>query len=261
VGRTTIGLWEAPMKHWMGAALMAGVLVFTALPAHAQCGGICLYENGLPELGRAAAGAGARAQDASTAFWNPAGMTELEGREVLLGVIASFGKLNPDLNAGTVTPDPQPWGGGNASGFAPLLGGYFSTELPYGIHFGLASTALYGGFVDYDCNWTGRGYVVDASLLSFLIQPSLAYSVTDWLSLGAGPRSFAPHCPDDLVNTLMWMAISISSKAGLPSLLRPFSGAPRVAICSTSGDLLRSRGSRTVGSPERRCRPGRPSRR
>jgi long-chain fatty acid transport protein len=51
----------------------------------------------------------------------------------------------------------------------------------------MATTALYGGVVDYKSNWTGRNYVVDAELLSYLIQPSFAYAVTDWLSLGAGP--------------------------------------------------------------------------
>jgi long-chain fatty acid transport protein len=175
------------MERRILAALVAGVLCLAASRARAQCGGICLYEIGSPDMGRGAAGAGARAQDASTAFWNPAGLTELEGSEVMLGVVASFGKLNPELDAGTVTADPWPRGGGNASGFAPLLGGFFSTELPGGIHFGMASHALYGGAVDYDSNWTGRGYVTDASLVSFLIQPSFAYALTDWLSLGAGP--------------------------------------------------------------------------
>jgi long-chain fatty acid transport protein len=171
----------------MWPALAVGLLGLAASPAHAQCGAICLYENGSPDLGRAAAGAGARAQDASTAFWNPAGMTRLQGHDIQFGTVASFGDLNPELGAGTVTPDPAPNGGGNASGFAPLLGAFLSSELPHGVHFGLASTALYGGDVDYDSTWTGRGYVVDASLLSFLIQPSLAWAVTDWLSVGAGP--------------------------------------------------------------------------
>ena len=168
-------------------AALAAILGLAAAEARGHCGGICLYENGSPELGRAAAGAGARAGDASTAFWNPAGMTELEGHEIQLGLIGSFGVLEPHLGSGTVTSDPAPRGGGNASGFSPLFGGYLTAELPHGIHFGLASTALYGGIVDYDNNWTGRGYVTDATLLSFLIQPSFAYAVTEWLSLGAGP--------------------------------------------------------------------------
>jgi long-chain fatty acid transport protein len=46
---------------------------------------------------------------------------------------------------------------------------------------------LYGGSADYDQNWTGRTEVTDVSLFSLLIQPSFAYAVTDWLSLGAGP--------------------------------------------------------------------------
>jgi long-chain fatty acid transport protein len=175
------------MKSWMLSCLTAAVCLLASAQARAQCGGICLYENGSPDLGRAAAGAGARAQDASTAFWNPAGMTELEGSELQLGVIGSWGSLKPELDAGTVTPDPVPWGGGDVSNFTPLLGGFASVELPYRIRFGMASTALYGGVVDYDGNWTGRGYVTDATLLSFVIQPTFAYAVTDWLSLGAGP--------------------------------------------------------------------------
>lgn len=178
------------MNRWLQSAIVAGGLAFAASAAHAQCGAICLYENGSPDIGRAAAGAGARAEDASTALWNPAGMTELEGHQVMLGVGASFGNLDPELDGGTVTPDAVRRDGGNASGFAPLLGGFSSFELPYGVRFGMASTVLYGGAVDYNSNWTGRGFVVDASLLTFVIQPSLAYAVTDWLSLGAGPAVY-----------------------------------------------------------------------
>lgn len=224
---------------WLGIIVIAaGTLTFASPGAYAQCGGICLYENGSPDLGRAAAGAGARAQDASTAFWNPAGMTELTGHEIQLGVIASFGKLDPNLDLGTVTPDPSPRGGGNASGFAPLLGGFMSTELPYGIHFGLATTALYGGAVDYASNWTGRDYVTDASLLSFMIQPSFAYAVTDWLSLGAGPVILYTTFTERLkVPTLVGAeptakidkADSWDAGGAFSALLKPFEGT-RIGI-------------------------------
>ena len=69
----------------------------------------------------------------------------------------------------------------------------------------MASTVLYGGAVDYDTNWTGRNYVVDSSLLSFLIQPSFAYAVTDWLSLGAGPA-------------ILYTTFTERVKASLPNL-------------------------------------------
>jgi long-chain fatty acid transport protein len=222
------------MQRWTLMACAAAALVLGAVPARAQCGGICLYENGSSDLGRAAAGAGARAQDASTVLWNPAGMTELEGNQIDIGVIGSFGQLNPDLNASTVPPagDSAPRGGGNASGFAPLFGASFSTKLPYGIHFGLGSTVLYGGSVDYDSNWSGRGYVTDATLFSFLIQPSFAYAVTDWLSLGGGAailyttydeRVKALNLPGEptvkIDNATSWSAGGVFS-----ALVKPFEG-------------------------------------
>jgi long-chain fatty acid transport protein len=175
--------------HGFALIVIAGLAaVFAGRPAQAQCGAICIYENASPDMGRSGAGAGARAQDSSTAFWNPAGMTELgEGTQVMFGLGASFGELNPELDSSTITPAPPVVSGSNASGFAPLLGSYIATKLPYGIHFGMAVTTLYGGAVDYNSNWTGRNYITDATLFSLLIQPSFAYAVTDWLSLGAGP--------------------------------------------------------------------------
>ena len=155
--------------------------------ARAQCGGVCLYENASPDMGRAAAGAGARAQDSSTAFWNPAGMTELgEGIEIMFGLGASFSDLNPELEDSTLTPTPPPVSGNNVGGFAPMLGSFISAQLPFDIHFGMAMILPYAGGVDYNNSWTGRGYVTEAQLLGLMIQPTLAYAVTDWLSLGAG---------------------------------------------------------------------------
>ena len=87
-------------NHTLGASTLvrlATAAVFLTcfhvlLPATAgaQCGGLCLYEVGTPDSGRSAAGAGARAQDASTAYWNPAGMTELEGTHVQVGSVFGF---------------------------------------------------------------------------------------------------------------------------------------------------------------------------
>ena len=79
--------------------------------AMAQCGGLCLYEVGTPDSGRSAAGAGARAQDAATALWNPAGMTELEGTHVQVGSV--FGFVDTAFDGTGFLADG---GGGNAAG-------------------------------------------------------------------------------------------------------------------------------------------------
>ncbi len=65
----------------LAAALTVGL--FVAGPCVA--GGLLLYEFGTAEVGLAAAGYSARAQDASTAFTNPAGMTRLDGTQVRAG--------------------------------------------------------------------------------------------------------------------------------------------------------------------------------
>ncbi|NJN47426.1 MAG: hypothetical protein HC808_14195 [Candidatus Competibacteraceae bacterium] len=59
-------------------------------------GGLIAYEVGTADVGLASAGNGARAQDASTVFTNPAGMTRLQGHAVsrlrsrCYGAIPSF---------------------------------------------------------------------------------------------------------------------------------------------------------------------------
>ena len=67
------------------AALPVGALASAA----ASAGGLMLYEVGTADVGLASAGYGARAQDASTVFTNPAGMTRLEGTQVLVGAQAA----------------------------------------------------------------------------------------------------------------------------------------------------------------------------
>jgi len=238
--------------HGFVLIVIAGLaVVFAGGSAQAQCGGICLYENMTPDMGRSAAGAGARAQDSSTAFWNPAGMTELgDGTEVMFGLGAAFGELNPELDASTVTPNPPVVSGSNASGFSPLFGSYISMKLPFGVHFGMAVTPLYGGAVDYNQNWTGRTYVTDASLFSLLIQPSFAYAVTDWLSLGAGPAVLYTVLDERLKATQLPTAATIkisnaddwSAGGAFSALIKPMDGT-RIGLYYRTQIVAKTQGS------------------
>ena len=58
---------------------LAIVLAALSLPALARAGGLDLYEVGTSDLGFAGAGTAACAEDASTVYANPAGMTRLSG--------------------------------------------------------------------------------------------------------------------------------------------------------------------------------------
>ena len=70
--------------RWRGALLFAVCLVLI-LSGSAMGAGFALIEQSVGGLGNAFAGGAASAQDPSTIFFNPAGLTRLEGKQVLAG--------------------------------------------------------------------------------------------------------------------------------------------------------------------------------
>ena len=164
-------------------ALCAGTL--TAGPVAA--GGLLTYEFGTAEVGLASAGYGARAQDASTVFTNPAGMTRLDGTQLLLGGQLVYGRTEFSIGSGT-SPGLGTNDGGNAFGSDGWFlggGGFMSYSVSPKLKLGFAMTGNFGAPLNYDDDWAGRYYVQETTLLGFSFLPSLAYKVTDKLSLGA----------------------------------------------------------------------------
>ena len=82
----------------------------------AHAGGIQLWEIGTPDVGLAAAGWSARAQDAATLFKNPAGMNQLEVPQ--LEVVLQLGYCQFGFEAGNGTTVPRN-NGGNPLGLIP----------------------------------------------------------------------------------------------------------------------------------------------
>jgi long-chain fatty acid transport protein len=91
---------------WTVAAGFAGM----ATGSHA--GGFQLTEQNASGLGNAFAGQGASAQDASTIFFNPAGMTKLAGKNALGALNAIDPSAKFKNNASTNAPlQPTPLAG------------------------------------------------------------------------------------------------------------------------------------------------------
>ncbi len=84
----------------IGSRFTAAGCIFFLCVFPAFAGGLYLYEIGTPEVGLAAAGYAARAQDPSTVFTNPEGMTRLERSELQIGVqpLYTHIKFNADLS-------------------------------------------------------------------------------------------------------------------------------------------------------------------
>ena len=80
-----------------------------------MAGGLIAYEIGTADVGLASAGYNARAQDASTVFTNPAGMTRLEGTQVLAAGQLDYGNMEFSIGPGT-SPALGSDNGGHAFG-------------------------------------------------------------------------------------------------------------------------------------------------
>ena len=164
------------------AGAIAAIGLLAAAPAGA--GGLLLYEVGTADVGLASAGFTARAQDASTVFTNPAGMTRLEGTQVVLGAQLLYADLGFSIGPGTA-PALGSGDGGNPVGFFPGGGLFVSYSVSPDLKLGFAATGNFGLAQKYDSDWVGRYYVQEATLIGMSLLPSVAWRVSKEVSVGA----------------------------------------------------------------------------
>ncbi len=150
--------------------------------------GFALIEQGVKGLGNAYAGAAAVAEDPSTVYFNPAGMTRLQGQQAQAAVhvilpSAKFDKESATNALGTPLSG-RDGGDGGVTGVAPNF--YYTLNTDEGWAFGLGINAPFGLSTDYDRTWVGRYHAVESEVITININPSVAYKVNKNLSVGAG---------------------------------------------------------------------------
>ncbi len=152
----------------------------------AQAGGFQLLEQNASGIGNAYAGSAAIADNASTIFFNPAGMTELRDREVSLG--GSLVDLSADFtNKGSQSLTLSGAGnGGDAGSRALVPNTYLSWKLGERLWGGLGISVPFGLRTEYDNPWVGAAHALHFDVRTININPSLAFKVNETLSLGAG---------------------------------------------------------------------------
>jgi long-chain fatty acid transport protein len=160
--------------------VVAVLLQGTASPAWA--GGLWMYERGTPEVGTANAGVAARAEDASTAASNPAGMARLDKAEVMATIQPVITDVQFQPGPGTTTTGPT----GDGSVVLPAAGLFYVQPLGKDWRVGFSVGSYLGLGLKYEDDWVGRYYVQESALITLSVMPSVSYRVTDWLSVGAG---------------------------------------------------------------------------
>src|SRR5262249_19867446 len=153
------------------AVALLSLIAIAGMPPKALAGGFFLYEVGTPDVGLASAGYASRAQDASTVFTNPAGMTRLDHSELMVGVQPYYGYQVFSTNHHTTTTGSD---GGNA--LVPLPGGsfFYVYSLSPKLKLGIANVTYFGGAIEYNLNWVGRYHLQGATVLGNSTLPSIA---------------------------------------------------------------------------------------
>lgn len=205
-----------PLLHLIPAALLS----LGASGAHAS--GFQLTEQNASGLGNAYAGSAAIAENASTVFFNPAGMTRLPGANVSAGAVL----IDPSFrfsNSGSTGPGGLPLQsntGGDAGPLSVLPNAYMSWQVNPNWFLGLGIGAPFGLSTEYSDNWIGRYQSTSFSIQTININPSVAYKVNDRLSLGAGV-SWAHLSADYRRNVpaaALAPSIPLSKLVGLPDM-------------------------------------------
>ena len=175
-------------KYRVGVLPAAVALTLVGATGVAQGSGFQLMEQNASGLGNAYAGQAAAAENASTIFWNPAGMTRLPGKQAS-GAINFIKPQAEFSNTGSASPTPlNPLGGngGDAGDLAVVPNTYFSWQLTPQWWIGLGVTVPFGLKTEYDRSWIGRFQGRLAEIKTIDVNPSLAFKLSDAVSIGGG---------------------------------------------------------------------------
>lgn len=202
-----------PLRTLVSSAVIS---VLATSVAHAA--GFSLYgESAGYTTGNYAAGAAAEAADASTGWYNPAGLALLREQQVVFGGVGIFPtlKLNGTSTFTTVTPIPNfpPMVRKYVQNFDGVNGGYsalvpsFHYALPLGERttFGLSVTAPFGLATDWSPYSPVRYSATYTEVLTTNISPELGTRLTEHFALGAGLD-------------MQWSRVKFNQMIGAPTL-------------------------------------------
>ncbi len=171
--------------------IIFGITSFS-LSSMSLASGFQLQEQSSLYLGTAYSGTAAWAADASSAFYNPAALTHIKNKQVVLSNIlinsnAAFtaSSTNIPFQPGISVPASQT-DNANPGGLSLIPSIQYAARVNPNLVFGLSIAAPFGLSTDYDPKGIMRYVATYSELITLDVSPSFAYKATDWLSLGAG---------------------------------------------------------------------------
>src|SRR2546428_170847 len=165
--------------------IVGGMLaLLVGLTTAAFAGGFSFTEHGAAASGKANAFAG-EANDPSAIFYNPAGITQLPGTQLMIGT--SIVKLDSTFRCSTT-----PCENSQLQDQFPIIPHFYIThrfkQWDERVSIGLGVYTPFGFVADWPDNWQGKFNTTDARLRVTVYNPTVAYQVTPEFSAAAGIR-------------------------------------------------------------------------
>lgn len=167
------------MKNPTFKIAAAAMMVAGAFATQTYAAGFQLSEQSAIQMGRAMAGAGVVGDDLSAVHYNPAGMTLLSGTRMQATGTWVAVNLDYESHDGPVTEN------GRLKGQI-IPAGFLTHQINDSLWAGLGLTVPYGMGTEYGEDWEGRERGTESMILTFDINPNLAWKVNDKLSVGGG---------------------------------------------------------------------------
>ncbi len=158
------------------AVAMASTQIFAS--------GFAVNEQSISGMGTGFAGRSSSADDASTIFGNPAGMSRIK-REQVTGGLAMI-DAHTDISHASSSPN----GGTNKGDMVPLIAvpmGYYVKPIDDQWAFGVGVYAPFGLVTDYENGFAGRYFGSKSEVKIVTLQPTVSYAFNDKVSIGFGP--------------------------------------------------------------------------
>ncbi|RFP10460.1 transporter [Duganella sp. BJB488] len=213
------------MQHKYLPLIIAAAL--SAMSVGAQASGYRFGSQSVSAQGTADANA-AEANDASTIFYNPAGLSRLDGMQISgsATVVVPHSTFN---DSGSTRFTGTPTGGTGANDYVPSSvtapAFYLSKKLNDKWTVGMGMFVPYGTKINYGSEWTGRYALSDVKLESITLNPSASFKLDERHAFGFGIDA-------------EFMKASLGQAVDVPGTIAALRGTPQSAALAKQIALL-----------------------
>ena len=163
--------------------------VVLLVASNASAGGLWLNQYGDFSSARSSAGAVAGVDEAATIIHNPASATGIEGSQLFGSAGAIIPNIEFDLEySNPINGDDD---GGSAGLNAPVASAAYIHDLDSDKwSLGIYTAGLAGAGLEYNQEWAGRFQNTSVELLLLTVAPTVAYQLTESLSIGLAAQYY-----------------------------------------------------------------------